>query len=152
MENELSVTRLTEAHLADVAELERLCFAEPWSVNALTYLLSSAALGVVCVLEGKAIAYGGMTLAPFEGQVTNIAVHPAHRRRGYGAAIVGELIRRAREASCEQISLEVRASNRGAIALYEGLGFETVGRRKNFYRSPVEDALVMVKNLLDGSN
>lgn len=152
MENERLVTRLTEAHLADVAELERLCFAEPWSVNALTYLLSPAALGVVCVANGRVVAYGGMTLAPFEGQVANIAVHPDHRRKGYGAAIVEELIRRAREASCEQISLEVRASNGGAIALYEGLGFETVGRRKNFYRSPVEDALVMVKDLLEASH
>ena len=148
-ENDFCVIPMGEEHLEEVAELERLCFAEPWSKNALTYLLSDQAVGAVCLLDGRTVAYGGMTLAPFEGQITNIAVHPDHRRRGYGRAVVDRLIREARNATCEQISLEVRASNQGAICLYEELGFETVGRRKNFYRSPTEDALVMVKSLLD---
>ena len=145
----ICITRLAEAHLEAVAELERLCFAEPWSQNALTYLLSDQALGAVCLVDGRVVAYGGMALAPFEGQITNIAVSPECRRRGYGRAVVERLILEARNAACEQVSLEVRVSNEGAIRLYEELGFETVGRRRGFYKNPLEDALVMVKNLLD---
>lgn len=135
-------------HLDGVAELERLCFGEPWSIHALELLLTPEATGAVCLLEGRVVAYGGMLFAPGEGQITNVAVHPDFRRRGCAGAVLRALIAEASEREdCEQISLEVRESNGAAIALYRQNGFLTVGRRRRFYRNPVEDALVMIKNL-----
>lgn len=132
-------------HLCDVARLEEICFSEPWSEAALGLLLTDAALGFVCLWGGRAVAYGGMLLAPDEGQITNIAVDPDHRRRGLGALLMKRLERAARERGLLQIALEVRASNEAAIALYERTGYTVAGRRPNFYKDPREDALVMLR-------
>lgn len=136
--------RMTVEHLADVAALEALCFGEPWSFEALKLLLTDDAVGFVCVKDGHAVAYGGMLLAPGEGQVTNIAVHPKYRRQGLGGAIVEELIAEAARRGLEQIALEVRASNEAAIRLYRQAGFYEAGVRRRFYRNPTEDAMVML--------
>lgn len=138
-------------HVAAVAELEKICFSEPWSENALGLLLSQNAVGVVCVVEGVVAAYGGMLWAVDEGQITNIAVLPAFRRRGCGKAVLQALMQLAKEKNCTSVSLEVRASNAAAIALYEQADFFVAGRRKHFYRAPTEDALVMLCNLTERS-
>ena len=147
MEKKFCILPLAEEHLSEVAELERLCFSEPWSEKSLTLLLGDMALGVVCVLDGRVLAYGGMLLAPDEGQITNVAVHPSCRRCGYGRAVTEALLQSAQERELEQVALEVRASNQPAIALYQAFGFEVLGTRKRFYRQPTEDALVMVKTM-----
>ena len=134
-------------HLSDVARLERLCFAQPWSERSLELLLTDAATGFVCLWDGCAVAYGGMLLAPDEGQITNIAVDPDHRRRGLGMLLMERLEEAARARGLLQIALEVRASNNAAIALYERTGYTVAGRRPNFYTSPREDALVMLRVL-----
>ncbi|MBQ9806345.1 MAG: ribosomal protein S18-alanine N-acetyltransferase [Clostridia bacterium] len=139
--------RLLREHLAAVAELERSIFAEPWSESALELLLTDSAYGVVCLQDGKAVAYGGMMIAVDEGQITNIAVRADCRRQGLGRAVLLALESEARARGLEQISLEARVSNTAAIALYESVGFQTEGRRRNFYRHPTEDALVMIKRL-----
>ena len=141
----MQIERLTRAQLSAVAEIERLCFAEPWSEKALELLLTEAALGMVAVEEGEVLAYGGMLLAPGEGQITNIATHPTARRRGAARQVLETLLAEAWSRDCEQVSLEVRASNLPAIALYETAGFTVAGRRRNFYRAPTEDALVMLR-------
>lgn len=140
----MRIERMLPEHLLAVAELERLCFSEPWSERSLELLLSETALGVVALEEERVIAYGGMLLAPGEGQITNLATHPDFRRCGAGRAVLCALIQRATEASLEQISLEVRTSNEPAIALYAAEGFIVAGRRPRFYRAPSEDALVML--------
>ena len=145
MEAQLTVCRLQKEHLAAVAEIERLCFSQPWSEKALELLLGESGVGFVCLAEDEVTAYGGMMLDPWEGQITNIATHPDHRRRGYGNAVTDALLKEAAARNAEQVSLEVRASNASAIALYEGLGFAIAGRRKGFYQNPREDALVMIK-------
>ena len=144
---EIMINRLTDSELAAVAELESLCFCEPWSASALKLLTAPDAVGFVCMEDGRAVSYGGMIYTPFEGQITNIAVAPDKRRCGYGRAIVLALIRDAEARDLEQIALEVRASNEPAIALYKAFGFFEAGRRKHFYKSPAEDALVMLKPL-----
>ncbi len=136
------------ALLESVAALERLCFASPWSAQSLE-LLTNDGIGVGYLLTDPAapdtvVAYGGMLITVDEGQITNIATHPDHRRKGYGAAIVHTLLRHAKDARLESVSLEVRASNAAAIALYRAAGFTEAGRRKGFYTKPTEDALVMV--------
>jgi len=80
-----------------------------------------------------------------EGYVTNIGVLPDFRRRGIGAKIVKELIDFSVEKALSFLSLEVRVSNLAAIELYKSFGFEEVGKRKNFYRLPNEDALIMTR-------
>ena len=143
----MKVERMTEAHLDSVAELERLCFAEPWSREALKLLLGDEAVGFVCISEGQVLAYGGMLLAPGEGQITNVAVHPDARRRGMGNAVVRAMMRDARERGLLQLVLEVRISNEAAITLYERVGFFRAGVRRNFYKKPTEDAIVMLADV-----
>ncbi len=141
----------TPAHLEGAAALEKLCFSSPWSASSLE-LLTNDGIGVGYVLTVPAVpgaepavaAYGGMLITVDEGQITNIAVHPDHRRCGYGAAITRALLRHAKDARLESVSLEVRVSNTAAIELYKQAGFVEAGRRKGFYAKPTEDALVMV--------
>lgn len=141
----------TPAHLNGAAELEKLCFSSPWSATSLE-LLTNDGIGVGYILtvptapgvEPAVAAYGGMLITVDEGQITNVAVHPDHRRKGFGAAIVRALLRHAKDERLESVSLEVRASNTAAIELYKRAGFVEAGRRKGFYNKPTEDALVMV--------
>ncbi len=139
--------RLTEAHLADVALIERRVFDEPWSEESLKLFCTEDAIGAVCVADGHAVAYGGMLWALDEGQITNIAVLDAYRMRGMGSAILRFLIEEAKKRGCVQISLEVRRSNDTAITLYKKHGFFIAGYRKNFYKHPGEDAAVMLLDL-----
>ena len=141
---EARILPLAEEHLPDVAELERLCFSEPWSENSLRMLTEASALGVVAVVGDRAVAYGGMTTVLDEGAVTNIATHPAFRRRGLGRQVTEALLRSAADVGIGTVFLEVRESNEAAIALYETLGFRACGIRKNFYRHPTESAIQMV--------
>ena len=141
----------TLAHLNGAAELEKLCFSSPWSATSLE-LLTNDGIGVGYILtvptapgaEPAVAAYGGMLITVDEGQITNVAVHPDHRRKGFGAAIVRARLRHAKDERLESVSLEVRASNTAAIELYKRAGFVEAGRRKGFYNKPTEDALVMV--------
>lgn len=143
----MTVEKLTAAHLGAVAELEKMCFADPWSEKALELLTTDEAYGAVCSVEGRVMAYSGVLWTPFEGQITNIATHPDARRQGMGAAILEHLIAQATLRGCEQLSLEARVSNVPAIALYERYGFVKMGLRRGFYKHPTEDAYVMCLSL-----
>ena len=144
----MSVTVLTAAHLAAVAELERLCFHAPWSENALSILLGDSGFGLVALTdEGNVTAYLGVMTVLDEGQITNVATHPDHRRRGYADALLSALCAECRTRGIAELSLEVRESNAAAIALYEKHGFIQAGKRPGFYKNPTEAALVMVKRL-----
>ena len=137
--------KFTEKTLDGVAELEKLCFSQPWSKNSLELLTKEGiGVGMVCSSDGKVCAYGGMIVAVDEGQITNIATHPDYRRRGYGRAIVESLQKYAKNNGLDSISLEVRESNKAAIDLYTRLGFKVEGKRKDFYTKPTEAALIMI--------
>ena len=137
--------RLTEKSLDGVAELEKLCFSQPWSKNSLELLTKEGiGVGMVCSKDGIVCAYGGMMVAVDEGQITNIATHPDYRRQGYGRAIVEALIKYAKMNGLDSISLEVRESNKAAIDLYTKLDFKVEGKRKDFYTKPTESALIMI--------
>ena len=136
---------MKQEHLEGVAMLERLCFGEPWSAKALELLLGDGAFAVVCTEGQDVLAYGGMLSVLDEGQVTNIAVHPDHRRCGLGRRVLETMLEEAERRGLTEISLEVRASNHAAISLYEQAGFSVVGRRRSFYKQPTEDALVMLR-------
>ena len=140
------VEKITAPMLFSIAELEKECFSEPWSEDSLKMLVAENAFGFAVLLDGRAIAYGGMMTVLDEGQITNIAVSSEYRRRGLGRAVTEALLEYAVNKGIVSVSLEVRASNVPAIALYESLGFTRCGVRKNFYRMPTENALVMVWN------
>lgn len=127
-----------------IAEIERKCFATPWTEEQIKSSDDSTVFFLARVDE-KVVGYGGMYTVLDEGYVTNIGVLPEFRRRGIGAKIVNELIDFSKERSLSFLSLEVRVSNIAAINLYKSFGFEEVGKRKNFYRLPNEDALIMTR-------
>ncbi len=139
----MTVCELTPALLDGAAEIEKLVFHEPWSRKALAILCGDSAFGVAVTEGDRVLAYGGMMTVLDEGQVTNVATHPEHRRMGYGAAVLGALLQGARARGLAEITLEVRESNLPAIALYRRFGFVEVGRRPRFYSHPIETALIM---------
>lgn len=144
----VTVSPLTRETIPAVAEIERLCFAEPWSERALELYLGNGAFAMAAFAEGgAAVGYGGMLLAPDEGQILNLAVRPEARRQGVGSAILSALLDEAKRRELELVSLEVRVSNQAAIDLYQRFGFAIAGTRKRFYRRPAEDALVMICKL-----
>ena len=137
---------MTAEHTAALAELEQLCFSRPWSRNALVEELENpAAVFLTAVEEKEVLGYAGMHCAWGECYLDNIAVFPEHRRQGVAKALLLELENRAKRRNGEFLSLEVRASNREAIALYQAMGFQEAGRRKNFYTAPQEDGLIFTK-------
>lgn len=139
----MTVTELSPALLDGVAEIERLVFHEPWSKQSLMLLCGDSAFGVAAIEEDQVLAYGGMLMVLDEGQITNVATHPEHRRRGYAAAVLKELLAGAQARGLVEVTLEVRESNLAAIALYRSFGFCEVGRRPRFYSHPTETALIM---------
>ena len=142
-----SAVRVDAAMLPQLATLEETVFSSPWSAKALELLCSETAFGFAVVRENGPVAYGGMLTVLDEGQITNIATHPDHRRHGYAAVVLESLLEEARARGLVTVTLEVRESNAPAIALYEKFGFAIVGRRPRFYTAPVETALVMQCNL-----
>lgn len=131
-------------HTARLAELERICFAEPWSEVALNEETENPTAYFVVAVEGdEVLGYAGMHRVLGESYIDNIAVFPQYRGKGIGRELTSALIERAGEDDGEFITLEVRVSNAAAIGLYESLGFERSGVRRRFYRNPTEDALIM---------
>ena len=140
----MQIIPMRTEHTARLAELEKICFSEPWSENALREEINNPAAFFVSAVEGDAVlGYGGMHTVLGESYIDNIAVFPEYRGRGVGRRITQTLIEKAKENSGVFITLEVRASNAPAISLYRSLGFETAGIRKRFYAQPEEDAVIM---------
>lgn len=131
-------------HVAALAELEQLCFSQPWSQNSLEHALEDP-LAFFCVAEQESavLGYAGMYCIVPECDVTNVAVFPYARGKGVGTALVRALLDHAWSKGADVVTLEVRASNIAAQALYERLGFVSVGRRPGFYAAPKEDAVMM---------
>ena len=93
----------------------------------------------------KVIGYAGLLVAADEGYITNVAVDPSRRRQGVAAQLLQVFDNFARGNRLAFLTLEVRPSNAAAIALYRGFGFREVGRRRNYYDLPKEDALILTK-------
>ena len=137
---------MDESHVSQEAELEKLCFNDPWSVNGIAYELTNPlSLWLVAAEADNVVGYVGSQSVMDEADMMNIAVHPEYRRRGIAQELVHRLVTALRQKEVRCLTLEVRASNEPAKALYSGLGFEQVGRRPNYYRNPREDALILRK-------
>ena len=147
MDTRINLLPMTEAYAPGAARLDQITFpGEAWSEEAfLREARTPSSFYVVAVLGEEVVGFAGMQQVLDEGYITNIAVAEACRRKGLGRAMLGALIDHCRESGASFLTLEVRQSNAPAIALYESMGFLPEGRRKNFYRQPTEDAILMTK-------
>ena len=130
--------------LDEVLDLERKCFDVPWTRGMFEdELFNPNAVYLVAEVDGKVCGYAGMWKIIDEGHITNLAVHPDYRGKGYGKMLIQSLISYSRENGISAITLEVRKSNIPAITLYESFGFVRAGLRKNYYPNNNEDAIIM---------
>ena len=138
----------SEALLPQIQRIEQQSFSVPWTEAMLRMQLApdSHVFLTAGTAEGV-VGYIGMMYVLDEGYISNVAVRPDHRRQGVADALLGALEERARTLRLIFLTLEVRAGNEGAIALYEKLGYRVAGRRKNYYEKPTEDALLMTLTL-----
>lgn len=144
----MRIEKMNEAHVAQVAALEKCCFSDPWSENSVrSELCNPLSFWLVALDEERVAGYIGSQSVQGESDMMNVAVDPAYRRQGIGEKLVTELAAQLKALGNESLTLEVRASNDSAIALYQKLDFEQVGRRPNYYRNPKEDALILRKKL-----
>ena len=142
----MTFTEMKQAHVAQVAELEKLCFAAPWSKKSIASELGNIWSYWVVALDGEqVVGYIGSQSSADETDVMNVAVHPDYRRRGIAESLIEVLIRELKNRGSHALMLEVRDSNEPAIALYEKLGFQQVGLRKNYYHNPKEHARILRK-------
>ena len=136
------------AHIEAIEELEKQCFSQPWTREQLISQLPDERHEFLAALhEGRPVGYVGMMCVLDEGYIANVAVSPDWRRQGIGDALIAELLRRAVSREQAFVTLEVRAGNEAAKALYAKHGFVPVGTRKKYYASPTEDAVLMTKFL-----
>lgn len=133
--------------LPQAAALEAACFGtDAWSEQGFAQALSDKnALYLSCVEGERLIGCCGIWQSFEEGDITNVAVEEGSRRKGCARRLLQELMRRAALRGVENFTLEVRESNLPAVRLYESLGFAAEGVRRNFYRNPAENALIMWK-------
>ena len=135
---------MEERDLETVLEIEKASFSVPWSRNSFLGLLHRHDADLwVAVLAGGVRGYAAMWYLADEAELGNLAVAPGWRHRGLGSLLLREAVKGARARGVRRVYLEVRSSNLGAQELYERHGFVTVGIRRRYYRSPVEDARVM---------
>ena len=142
----MMITEMKAEHVPQVAQLEKMCFADPWSEMSIATELSNIwSYWLVAVDGEQVVGYIGSQSSIDEADVMNIAVHPDWRRRGIAEGLMDGLIEELKKRGSRALMLEVRASNEPAIALYKKLRFTQVGCRKNYYRNPKEDALILRK-------
>lgn len=138
--------KMQPEHISQIAMLEKECFSSPWSENSIrSELTNPLSLWLVAVDGGTVAGYIGSQSVMGEADMMNVAVSPAYRRLGIAECLVLKLIELLRDNQISSLTLEVRASNDPAIALYQKLSFVQVGRRPNYYTAPKEDALILRK-------
>ena len=141
-----AVVNADETMLPQIEAIEQACFSMPWTRGQLAAQLDeNRHVFLAAVDDDRVLGYVGMMYVLDEGYIANVAVAPEARRQGIGRALISALLQRADELELAFVTLEVRPSNTAAVALYSAFGFEPVGRRKNYYDKPSEDALLMTK-------
>lgn len=140
---EPNLRNMTNADLPVVMEIERDCFAAPWSYDEMEAECTNPVSHYLVVdVGGEIAAYGGFWHIVDEGHITNIATNRDFRRRGYGELLLRGLMKKARSLRIRSMTLEVRISNAPARALYEKCGFVCAGIRPRYYSDNREDACI----------
>ncbi|MHC0064014.1 ribosomal protein S18-alanine N-acetyltransferase [Nostoc sp. UIC 10890] len=144
---DLEIKLLTAEHLSALLELDQACFGGLWTMEGYQRELDSPnsdLLGLFSpVSNSMLLGMGCFWSILDEAHITILAVHPQYHRQGMGAALLYALIKTACDRKMERATLEVRASNLGAISLYQKFGFKTAGRRRRYYQDNDEDALIL---------
>ncbi len=142
----ITIRKMKAEDVPQIAALEAACFSVPWDAASLAAELENPLSLWLTAAEGQTVAgYIGSQSVLGEADMMNLAVAPSHRRQGIARALVLELIRELTAAGVTCLTLEVRAGNAPALALYESLGFAEIGLRKNYYIRPREDAKILRK-------
>lgn len=142
------IRKASKEDIEAIYAIEVDSFSVPWSLESITKELENpVAYYLIAEEEGQVLGYAGLWDVVGEGQITNIAVRPSGRRKGIGKQLVDGLIAYGKDKNLEVLILEVRASNTPAINLYTGTGFTDIGRRKNYYTKPTEDAILMAYSI-----
>jgi len=146
---EFQIIDVNERHIKRIHQLEEECFSMPWTEEQLAAQRKDGQHEFIAAVgaDDVPLGYVGMMYVLDEGYISNVAVDKQYRRQGIADALIEAMTRRARELKLAFLTLEVRAGNLAAICLYEKHGFAPVGRRKNYYEQPREDALLMTKFL-----
>ena len=145
-DGQLLIRPMEERDIAQAARIEAENFSTPWSAEAFRKSLAlDYTIFLTAEWEGRVAGYCGCYVSLEEAEITNVAVKEELRGRGIARALLLELLQQGEARGAKAFLLEVRAGNAPAIRLYEGLGFEREGLRRNFYEQPREDALVMWK-------
>ena len=141
------IVPMTSDHLDQAAEIERICFSDPWSRRMLAEHLENECAATLAAQgeDGTVLGYAGVLVAADQGYITNVAVRPEYRRQGVASQLLEVFARFAQGWGLAFLSLEVRASNTAARALYEKHGYVQAGLRKNYYEHPREDAVIMTR-------
>lgn len=138
--------RSVPADAKDIAEIEALTFPDPWDERSVSNLITTAeAMCFTAVDGGVVVAYVIGRLIPPEGEIYRVAVREEYRRRGVAYRLLDYSVKTSRGKGLESLFLEVRSTNAAALGLYRAYGFMEIGRRKNYYRDPVDDAIIMLK-------
>ena len=148
MSQAIRIVPMNADHLEEIERLERICFSRPWSRRMLAEELENQCAAFLVAEDsqnGAVMGYAGLLVVADEGYITNVAVFPEYRRQGVAAKILEIYLNFAQANQLAFLTLEVRPSNEAAIALYQRYGFEEVGRRKNYYDLPKEDALILTR-------
>ena len=151
---EAVIRPITPRHIEAMVGIERLSFSDPWSREMFRSELEvgggTYARGIE--RDGHLLGYLLAVIVADEAHLGNLAVHPDERRSGLGQMLLEDLLREAIRAGVIRITLEVRESNTIARKFYQQNEFIDVAIRKNYYRNPVEDAIVMLRSLREGSS
>ena len=147
----IRIDRVRRTDLAAIAEIERRCFSDPWSEQSFRDVLAHPRIYFACARDGgdgdrsgsQPVGYVVAWFAGGEGEIANLAVVPEDRGRGIGGLLLDAALESGRRDGTVATYLEVRCSNIRARRLYESRGFVEVGRRRNYYRRPVEDAVIL---------
>ncbi len=140
------IRRMTPDHIKYAADIEKKCFVHPWSEQSIKDEMDKENSVFLMAFEGDTpIGYVGLSVVFDEGYMGNLAVLEPYRRNGVGRALMHKLLNECVRLDLAFATLEVRLSNTPAINLYKSLGFDEVGRRKNYYKEPSEDALLLTK-------
>lgn len=142
----MTILLMNQDLVPKIAQLERECFADPWSEKSIASELTNPLSLWLAALDGDTLAgYVGSQTCMDETDMMNLAVSPAYRRQGVGKALIDALTKQLQMRGSRCLTLEVRSSNAPALALYGRMGFQQIGLRKNYYRNPKEDALILRK-------
>lgn len=140
----LIIRNMEEKDVKDVAKLASLSFSEPWSENAYLQTLSNPLyLSLVTYKDDEFLGFADVTSVCGEASLNNIAVKEEYRQKGVATSLINTLIDKLKENGIVSLTLEVRPSNTPAISLYKKIGFKVCGRRRDFYKKPTEDALIL---------